>query len=322
MKIPHIIIFLLFLIKYSFSLKEAKNFLLEFLKATKNDNIIENISDQCFGLISDYHFLQLKKSYIENDFENISKHLENILLDTLINCPSYEFISIFKQSEYEIFSPVALKYKSKIYTKLLTLGSYLYLQYNNNTLTGASLGEIYGKIFNLFKFDYDTLYDLQVGDDEDNDEMELIINNINSQLFELFSGIFIGMKERNDGRESKCFKDIIKGKKKLLNIIDECFKKMKNGKSFSEALKSLSFKFVAIEGITVDCNLLTLGNSVLSKVTSIKEMNLLLYRMINNSNKYLTNIKQVIDNINNKKTKEAGKYIGKILSNIFDFNVK
>ena len=322
MKISYILIILLFLINYSFSLKEAKNFLIEFLKATKNDNIIESISDQCFGLISDYHFLHLKKGYLENNFQIISKHLENLVLDALLNCPFIQLVSIFKESQYEIFSPLGVKYKSKIYSKLLSLSSMLYLQYNNSTINDAFLGSIFGNIFNLFKFDYDALYDIQTEDDEENVDIKLISNSINKNLFDISSGIFMGMKEKNDGKESKCFRDIIKGKKKLWSIFEECLKKMQKGKKFLEALKSLSVKFIAIEGITVDCNLLSLGNSILNKVTSVKEMTLLFYKMINNSKMYIGDIIKIIDSIKDQKIKEAGKYIGKIISNIFDFNVK
>ena len=215
-----LIIFFIF-IDNSFSLKEAKEILVEFLKVTKNDKVIDNLSEKCLGPIFDYHFLLMQKGFIENDFHKTSKYLENMGLDILANCPFNELILIFTKTEYEIFSPLALKYKYKIYSKLLSLGTLLYLQYINGTLTPKYIGEILGKVVNLFKFDYETLYELQTESDEDEDDnkdIDLIIDNMNNHLAEFFSGIFIGMKKIDNGKESLCYKDILKNKNKLWNI--------------------------------------------------------------------------------------------------------
>lgn len=107
-----------------------------------------------------------------------------------------------------------------------------------------------------------------------------------------------------------------------MNIIENIIKKMKEGESFKQAIKSLSFQFVTIEGLAVDCNMLNLESSILNKISSIKEIKKLFYKKIQNSRQYIENGKKFIDNFNNKKIKEAGKYIGKIISMIFDFNVK
>lgn len=321
MRNSFLIYFLLF-INVSFSLKEAKDFLIEFLKSTSNNKIIDNLSEKCFGKIFDYHFLLLQKSYIENNYENTSKHLENMGLDIIINCPIYEIIKMFKETEYEIFSPIGYKFKSKIYTKLIILSRKLYLKFNNNTLSGVSLGGILGKIVNLFKFDYNALYELESEDVDDNTEIDLILDNINKKLIDFISGIFMGIKEKDDGKESKCFRDIINEKKKLLNIFENALKKMKTGKSFSEILKSISFQLVTVEGLTVDCNLLSLGNSILGKVSSIKELTKVFYKTIQNSRVYIVYFKQFIEKLKKNRIKEAGTYVGKIISNIFDFNLK
>ena len=322
-KIFLLIIFLIF-IEYSFPLKEAKEILIEFLKVTKNDKIIDNISEKCLGATFDYHFLLMQKNIIENNIEKTSKYLENMGLDILVNCPFNELFEIFTETEYEIFSPLALKYKYKIYLKLLSLGSSLYLQYNNRTLTPKYIGGILGKIVNLCKFDYEALYELETDLDEDDNsskDIDLIIDNINNHLTELFSGIFRGMKKADDGMGSLCYKDILKNKNKLWTIVESAIKKMREGESLSQAIKSLGFKLVTIEGITVDCNLLNLGNSVLSKITSMKEFIKFFNKIFQNSQLYIEIIEQIITNFKNKKIKEAGIYLGKIISSIIGFNV-
>lgn len=319
-----LIIFLIF-IENSFSFKEAKEILIEFLKVTKNDKIIEKLSEKCLGTTFDYHFLLMKKSFIENNFEKIAIYLENMGLDILANCPFNELILIFTQAEYEIFSPLAFKYKNKIYSKLLTLGSTLYLQYKNNTLTPKYIGGILGKIINLLKFDYEAIYELQAESDEDendNRDIDLIVDNINNHLVEFFSGVFIGMKRVDDGKESLCYKDILRNRNKLLNIVESVIKKMSKGQSLSQTIKNLGFKLITIEGITVDCNLLNLGNSVLSKLTSMKEFIQFLNKILQNSKLYLENVQKIIDSFKNKKIKEAGIYLGKIIKSIIGFHVK
>ncbi len=245
-----------------------------------------------------------------------------MILDTIVNCPINELISIFKNNEYGIFSPLALKFRTKIYSKLLTLASNLYIQINNNTLTAVSLGKTMGQYYNLMKFDYNALYELESEDEEENDDIILLLDTFNNQLIELFRGIFIGMKDKNDGKDSKCYKDIIKGKKQLMNFIETGMQKMKEGKNLKEVITSLSFQLVAIEGLTVDCNLLNLGNSLLGKLTSYKEMYILLNKIMKNSKLYISFITQIITNFEKKNVKEVGKYIGKIISNIFDFTVQ
>ena len=322
MKNTFLLIVLLLFINYSFSLKEAKEFFIEFLKTTKNAKILKNLSKKCFGEIFDYHFLLLQKSFKENNFEKIYQNHENMILDTIVNCPINELISIFKNNEYGIFSPLALKFRTKIYSKLLTLASNLYIQINNNTLTAVSLGKTMGQYYNLMKFDYNALYELESEDEEENDDIILLLDTFNNQLIELFKGIFIGMKDKNDGKDSKCYKDIIKGKKQLMNIIETGMQKMKEGKNLKEVITNLSFQLVAIEGLTVDCNLLNLGNSLLGKLTSYKEMYILLNKIMKNSKLYISFITQIIKNFEKKNVKEVGKYIGKIISNIFDFTVQ
>ena len=197
MRITFFLVILLLFIDYSFSLKEGKDLLKEFLKTTKNEKILNNLSEKCLGNIFDYHFHLFLKSYIDNNFESITKNLENMGLDILVNCPYIELISIFTKTEYEILSPLAFKFKSKIYSKILALGSVLYSQYKNNTLTASSIGGTFGKLLNLFKFDYDALYELELEDEDedDNTDNDSILENINNQVIDFFRGLFIGMKE-------------------------------------------------------------------------------------------------------------------------------
>ena len=324
MKIIFYLIIFLFLFNNSYHLNQPKDIFISFLKEIKKDDIIDNLSDQCLGNLFNYFFFSFKKSYKENNFENLSKNLENMVLDTFINCPIKELFSFFKSTEYEIFSPLGFKYKSKIYTKILTLNSILYLHYKNKTLNSTYIGSTCGKIFNLFKFDYSELYDLEVDadDDNDNDEIDSILEKINNEIFNFIEGVFIGMKKRDDGRESECFNDIIKGKRKILNYIEKGLKKMDTGIGFLEAIKSSLFNLVTVDGLTVDCNLLRLGNNILNKVNSFKKMKKLFFTIIRNSKIYFEKVKQFYEKIRNKKTKEAGKLIGNIISDIFDFNIK
>lgn len=314
------LIFVLF-ISASYSSKEVRNFLIEFLKASKNEKILENISNQCVGKIFDYNLLLLKKSYKENNITSLYKNLENLALDMLINCPTNDLISIFKQTEFGIISSLGFKYKSKIYTKVLTLGSSLFLSYKNNTLTLKSLGEAFGKTLNLIKFDYSELYDL-ISEDDDDPEIESLVDKANSKIIELIEGIFIGMKDPEEkSRENKCYNDIIKGKKKINNYIEKALKDMEEGKSFKDVKKSLGFNLVTVEGLAIDCKLLSLGNSNISKLTSFKEVKNIIFKMMK-AKKYFFYMKQIIGKIKNKKIKDAGRHIGKILSDILEFNIK
>ena len=319
MKNIFLLIIYIISINYSYSSKEAKNFLIEFLKATKNEKIIKKISNQCLGNLFDYNVLLIKNSFKENNIENLIKSTENLFFDIIINCPTYEFISIIKESQYGIISSLGYKYKSKIYSKLLTLGTILYLKYNNNTFTGASLGKTFGKIHNLFKFEYSELYEL-VSEIDDND-IDSFVDILNNQINELFRGIFIGMKEKDDGKDSKCYNDIINGKKKIMSFLEKGVKKIEDGESVGEVLKNIGFNLVTIEGVTVNCNLLSIGSSILSKATSIKEMTKLVYKIMQ-AKKYIIYIKQFYQKFKDKNMKDAGKYIGKIVSSLFDFNIK
>ncbi len=113
--------------------QEAKNFLTEFIKATTDDKIHFDIPELCLGKFFNYHFILLKKNFKENNFEKLSINIENIVIDTFINCPNLDFMKIFNMTEFEDFSLIP---KTKVYMKLISLGTTLYFNYNNNTLTG------------------------------------------------------------------------------------------------------------------------------------------------------------------------------------------
>lgn len=305
------------------SLKAGKEALIEFIKTTKDGKVLDNLSEQCFGKFFDYHFLLLKKYYKEENFKQFSKSLENIFIDIFFNCPKSEIISVFNETNIEPFSQLPFRTKIQLALKIFSLGSIIYSEYTNNNLTGISLGQGLGKILNLFKLKLSETNELKSDSENPLDEIGSIFDAINADdYFELIGGLFYGMKEKDDGKESKCYNDIIKGKDKIMEHIDNGFKKVDEGKGIGETITSILFNLITVEGLVVDCNLLSLGGSVISKLTSIKELTELFQKIMQSSTFYILYIDQIIDSFKSKNLKEVGKYIGKIISNIFDFNVQ
>ena len=130
------------------------------------------------------------------------------------------------------------------------------------------------------------------------------------------------MKEKDDGSESKCYNDILKGKNKIMNHIKEGFKNMDKDKGIGQMISTILFNLITVEGLVVDCNLLSFGSNILSKLTSIKDLTELFNSMNLNSSLYISYITKMADSFRNNNMKDVGKYIGKILSSIFDFHVK
>ena len=302
------------------SFKEAKDFLIELVKTTKNGKILKNLSEQCLGKYFDYRYLLLKKSYKQNDFVNAAKNIENIVIDTFLNCPTDDLLSILDDNFIDYYSSDS-EFDKKIYSKLLNIGRILLSDiYNDKNINGASLGRTLGKIINLLKSNYTDQKELNLDDTSISPGSLLDIKE--DDYFEFIAGIFAGMKEKDDEKESECYKDILKGKSKIMKKINDGMKKMDEGKGFGETLTGILFGLVTVEGLVVDCNLLNLGSNIFNKITSFKDMTELLMNIMSDSGVYLLYGGLIYDNFLKKNLKECGKYIGKIISKVFDFHVK
>ena len=130
------------------------------------------------------------------------------------------------------------------------------------------------------------------------------------------------MKEKDDGNESKCYNDIIKEKSKIIEHIKDGIKNMDKDKGIGKMVTKILFNLITVEGLVVDCNLLSFGSNIISKVTSIKDMTELFNSVMKNNMLYLLYLEQIVDSFKKNDMKNLGKYIGKILSNLFDFHVK
>ena len=305
--------------------QEAKNALIEFIKTIKNGLVI-NLSEQCLGKVFDYHYLLLSKNLKEENFQKFSKNLENIGLDIIINCPGREILSILNETKIQDLKTLPFQKKFNLATKIFKVGFSLYSEYYNNSLTGVTIGQALGKIVIILQkkneineFETET----EKEKEELMDESSSFLNKIKPEDYlELIGGLFNGMKEKENEGESECYKDIIKGQNKILEHIDNGMKEMEKGKGIGKTITSIIFNLVTVEGLVVDCNLLSLGSSVISKLTSIKEATDLVNKIIKNSTLYLLYVGQIVDSYKKGKMKETGKYIGKILSDVFDFHVK
>ena len=314
------LIFLILLFYQANTYKEARDFLIELVKTTKNGKILKNLSEQCLGKFFDYRCLLLKKSYKQNDFVNAAKNLENVVIDTFLNCPTDDLLSIFDDNFFDYYSSDS-EFDKKIYSKLIGIGRILLSDvYANKNINGASLGRTVGKIFNLLKANYTEQKELNSDDTSVSPGSLLDIKE--EDYFEFIAGIFAGMKEKEDEKESECYKDILKGKSKIMKKINDGMKKLDEGKGFGETLTGILFGLVTVEGLVVDCNLLNLGSNIFNKVTSFKGMTELLMNIMSDSGVYLLYGGLIYDNFLKKNLKECGKYIGKIISKIFDFHVK
>jgi hypothetical protein len=307
--------------------QEAKNALIEFIKTIKNGLVI-NLSEQCLGRVFDYHYLLLSKNFKEENFKKLSKNLENIGLDMIVNCPGREILSILNDTKIQDLKKLPFQNKYNLATKIFKVGFSLYSEYNNNSLTGVTLGQALGKIvLSLQKKNIETNEETETETETEKgdltDESSSFLNKIKPEDYlELIGGLFNGMKEKENEGESECYKDIVKGQNKILEHIDNGMKEMEKGKGIGKTITSIIFNLVTVEGLVVDCNLLSLGSSVISKLTSIKEATELVNKIIKNSTFYLLYVGQIVDSYKKGQMKETGKYIGKILSDVFDFHVK
>ena len=316
MKFTFLFISFLILINAINSLKEAKDFLIEFIKVISKNKVTIELPEQCLGHFFDYHFLLLKKNYKENNFEYLSKNIENMIIDTFINCPNYELLNLFNETELDNFGSLPDIYNPSLFFKIFNLGSTVYSQYNNNSLSGASLGQISGKFINLFKNT-----SLNQLDSSNNLTENASLLSKFEEYFDIIGGFFIGMKEKDDGNESKCYNDIIQGKDEIIKNIQKSMEKVDKNKAFGSIMKEILFKLITVKGLFVDCNILGFGSSIISKF-NMKEMANLLEKVVTNSTLYLSYIGQIVENFKSNNMTEAGKYGGKIISDIFGFYVK
>ena len=299
--------------------KEARDFLIELVKTINNGKVLKNLSEQCLGKYFDYRYLLLKKRYKEDDFANAAKNIENIVIDSLINCPLEDLLAVLEKNLLDNSPDSGLD--SKLYSKALSIGRILLSDiYNNKNITGVSLGRTVGRILNLFKANYTEPKELYSNDTSISPGSLLDIKE--DDYFEFIAGIFAGMKEKDDEKESECYKDILKGKSKIMKQINDGMKKLDEGKGFGETMTGILFGLVTVDGLVVDCNLLNLGSNIFNKVTSFNDMTELFMNLMMNSDEYLSYGGEVYDNFLKKNLKECGKNIGKIISKLFDFHVK
>ena len=319
MSIKFTLIALILLFCQANCFKEARDFLIELVKTINNGKTLKNLSEQCLGKYFDYRFLLLTKSYKEDDFANAAKNIENIVIDSLINCPLEDLLSVLDKNLLDNSTDSGLE--SKLYSKALSIGRILLSDiYNNKNITGVSLGRTIGRILNLFKANYTEPKELYSNDTSISPGSLLDIKE--DDYFEFIAGIFAGMKEKDDEKESECYKDILKGKSKIMKQINDGMKKLDEGKGLGETMTGILFGLVTVEGLVVDCNLLNLGSNIFNKVTSFKDMTELFMNLMMNSDEYLSYGGEVYENFLKKNLKECGKSIGKIISKLFDFHVK
>ena len=310
----------------------AKDALIEFIKTIKNGQMFIT-SENCLGKLFDFHLYKLIKNFKAGDFKQIIKNIENIGLDIVVNCPGKEFIAVFNDTKIADISTLPFKKKFDIITKIFKLGINVYLEYKNNTLTGATIGQTLGKVLNMLTKKNIETNEIESGaetgieTETENgsllDEADSFLSNIKPEDYlELIGGLFNGMKEKDNEKESECYKDIIKGQNKILEHINNGMKEIEKGKTIGKTITSIIFNLVTVEGLVVDCNLLSLGSNVISKITSIKEATNLMKKIFESSTVYLLYVGQIYDSFQKKDMKETGKYVGKIISDIFDFHVK
>ena len=308
------LIILFFIFNNAFCSKDGQDFFREFLRITniKDENM--TFSDQCFGKLFDYYFLVLKISYYQNDIVTLLSSFENIILDSIIlNCPLKALNPVLKDLNLNFTSQ---EFKSTLYSKSFKLGQILFYEYANPNKTGASLGRTFGKIINLFRTNFVEPEETTKGvpsrkpfDIED--------------YFGFFEGLFLGMKKDDDDtKESLCYKDVLKGKDEIMKHVQKGMKGVEEGKGVGKMIKTILFNLMTVEGLVIDCNLLTLGGSVISKLSSAKELMVLYDKILKNLGDYIVIFKNIFESYKNNDLKNIGIHCGKLISSIFDFHVK
>lgn len=290
---------------------EGKDFYFEFLKAIHKENMINNLSEQCFGNFFDYYSKIFKISYIQGDIVTLVTSMENIFIDSfLLNCPSESIKEIFGDIDFNVTQK---EFTTMFVQRFLTFSKIVLNEISNKHRTGASLGKTAGEIFFLFSKNY-----TDAKKEEKSPQKPFDINN----YFELIEGIFLGMKKDNDTEESLCYKDVMKGKDEIIKQVKKGMKGVEQGKGFWRAVKTIIFNLMVVEGLVVDCNLLTLGGTVIFKLSNDKERQILFDNFLKNIESYYNVIKHIFEGLINDNLKEIGIGIGKFISKLFEFNVK
>ena len=313
------LIILLFIFNNIFCSIEGQEFYKGFLKATSDSELIEELPEQCFGKLFDYYFLVLKISYYQNDSMTLISSIENIIIDSLVlNCPLKPIALLLNDINLNLTSQ---ELTSTLYSKSFKLGQIIYNEYTNPNITASSLGYTLGKIVNLFRKNFVEPKFIQ----EEETQKNIVPNKKifdENDYFGLFEGLFLGMKKEDNGEESLCYKDVLKGKDEIMKHVRKGMKGVEEGKSVGKMIRTILFNLMTVEGLVIDCNLLSLGGSVISKFTSMKEMMVLYDKIIKNVGDYITILKNIFTCYTNKDLKGIGMNIGKFISKIFDFYVK
>ena len=130
------------------------------------------------------------------------------------------------------------------------------------------------------------------------------------------------MKKEDDFGESRCYKDVLKSKDEIMKHIRKGMKGVEEGKGVGKMIRTVLFNLMTVQGLVIDCNLLTLGGSVITKLSSLKEIMVLYDKIIKNIGDYITIIKNIIESYINYNLKNIGIHLGNLISSIFDFYVK
>ena len=307
------LIILIFIFNNALCSKEGQEFFKEFLRVTNIKEENNTLSDQCFGKLFDYYFLVLKISYYQNDIVTLLSSFENIILDSIIlNCPLRALNPVLKDLNLNFTSP---EFKSTLYSKSFKLGQIIFYEYTNPNITGASLGRTFGQIINLFRTNFTEPEEAKKGVPRKAFDIE--------DYFGFFEGLFLGMKKEDDeNKESFCYKDVLKGKDEIMKHVQKGMKGVEEGKGVGKMIKTILFNLMTVEGLVIDCNLLTLGGSVISKLSSVKELMVLYDKILKNIGDYIIIFKNIFESYKNNDLKNIGIHCGKLISNIFDFYVK
>ena len=293
----------------------GREFYQEFLRTTFKDEVKDDLSEQCFGNLFDYYLLVFKMSYHQNDFVTLITSFENIFYDSVfLNCRVKALKNILENINVNLTSS---QITSLLYSNAFKLGKIFFYDLFSKNITGASLGRVVGKIYNIFRKNY-TETEEEETLDEIEDKKPLNIED----YFGLIEGLFLGMKKEEDGKESLCYKDVMKGKDEIMNHIKKGMKGVEEGKAVGKMIRTILFNLMTVEGLVLDCNLLTLGGSVIAKLTSMKELMVLGDKILKNLGDYIHIFQKIFNSFIAYDLKNLGIYIGKLISAIFDFYVK
>lgn len=289
----------------------GKEFYNEFLKVTKKLDADKVISDQCFGRLFEYYLLVIKMSFYQNDFMTFYTSLENILYDSIfLNCPIKSMTELFEDLHFDTSAPDV---GTQIYKKLFKIVMILFDEFSAKEITPEILGRTTGKIFNLFRKDFSK---------EDNEKKNQPKKPFNLEdYYGLIEGLFSGMKKEDAGQESRCYKYIIKGKKEIEKFIEKGMKGIENGKPVKKMIKTVIFNLMTVEGMLLDCNLMALGGSVITKLSSKKELELLGDKFAKEVVDYIEYFKNAFFGYREGDLRKIGLNVGKFISSLLDFYV-